>query len=125
EQHAHAAGVQVPGLKEQQGEEEGALMGRDESEQPALGLRLFVAPGKHVSPNIRVMVEVGGVAVVSIVFVDPPAITEPNAQIRHDDADEVVPSLGREQLLVTRVVAEEAELCENDSEIRSDCDLPP
>jgi hypothetical protein len=125
EQRSRAAGMQVPGFEEQQRKEEGCLMGRDESERAALPFRLRVAPREHISLNIGVAVEVVGVPVVSIVFIHPPAVTKTDAQIRYHHANSVIPPLGQEQLLVTRVVAKEAELRENNSEVSSDRKLPP
>ena len=125
EQRSHAPEVQVPGLEQQQREKERGLVSGDESEQSALAVRLRITPSKHISLNIRVAIEVVRVPVVPIVLVHPPAEAESDAEIRHHDADRVVPPPAGKELLVPRVVTEEAELREYDREISSDRQLPP
>jgi hypothetical protein len=70
-------------------------------------------------------VDVVGVGVVAVVLLDPPAVAQPDQQVRAEDAQQVVVASGAEHLPMACVVAEEAELDEHDRQERRDHQLPP
>jgi hypothetical protein len=65
------------------------------------------------------------VGVVAVVLVDPPAVTQPDAEVGVQHADEIVGFPGAEDLAMTRVVADETDLREQHREERGSEHLPP
>jgi hypothetical protein len=59
-----------------------------------------------------------GMSVVAVVLVDPPAVAQSDSQVGVQDANEVVGPCGPEDLPMPGVMADEAELGENESEER-------
>jgi len=66
-----------------------------------------------------------GVGVVAVVFVDPPAVAQPEGKVGEQQAGQVVGPLGPEDLPVPGVVTEEPELGEHHGQQRGDRELPP
>jgi hypothetical protein len=75
--------------------------------------------------DVRVTADVVGVGVVAVVFVDPPAVAQPDQQVRAQQAQQVVVAPGTEHLPMPGVVTEEADLDEHDRQERRDHQLPP
>jgi hypothetical protein len=63
--------------------------------------------------------------VVPVVLVHPPAVAEAGAKARQYSADPLVPSRRSEHLAVTRFVAQEAELREDQTESGCQQELEP
>ena len=113
-------------FEQQHREEQGGLVAGDpapDAAAPGAGLRL----GEHDATGIdvRVAVDVVGVGVVAVVLVDPPAVAQPDQQVRAQQAQQVVVAPGAEDLPMAGVVAEEADLGEHDRQERRDDQLPP
>ena len=94
-----------------------------EAAAPGAGLR----PGEHdaTGDDVRITADVIGVGVVAVVLLDPPAVAQPDQQVRAHQAQQVVVAPGTEHLPMACVVAEEAELDEHDRQERRDHQLPP
>ena len=65
------------------------------------------------------------VGVVAVVLALPPAVADPDQQVRDDQADPVVPPPGLEDLPVGGVVAEERDLGHQNREDHGAGELPP
>jgi hypothetical protein len=64
-------------------------------------------------------------AVVQGVLVHPPAVAQADTEVGHQHSEPVVPPPAPEDLLMAGIVAEEAELREDDRKIARDNQLPP
>ena len=117
--------VELDGLQHQQREEQVPLMARDEPGQAALGARLAGRERQRADVDVRILFLLVRVGVVAVVLVDPPAVAEPDGQVAVHQPDDVVGALGPEYLLVSGVVADEADLREHTREEDGHHELPP
>jgi len=94
-------------------------------ERVAVPLRLFRSESDRREMNVGVRTLFVRVGVVTGVFVTPPAIADPDQQIRNNQADPVVPLSRLEDLPVSRIVAEEGGLRQHTRQDGCGDQLPP
>jgi hypothetical protein len=118
--------VQLDRFQQQQREEQVPLVAGDEpGHRAAFGFGLPGGERQRTDVEVGVLVLGVGVGVVAVVFVDPPAVAQPDGQIAVQQADQVVGPLGPEDLPVPGVVADERDLGERHRQERGHRELPP
>ena len=77
DEELHALEVHRPSEAEDEHEEQARLVADDPARKTALGDSLLLGVRDHADVDVRVEVDVVGIAVVAVVLVDPPSVTHP------------------------------------------------
>ena len=117
--------MQAGRLEEHHGEHQERLTAEDQPPHPAGGLRLAAGERQRTDHDVGVGVLGVGVGVMPVVLAGPPAKAQADAEIPARQPEEVIGLPGAEDLLVARVMAEEAELAEHHGQEDRDPQLPP
>src|SRR5260370_24639095 len=117
--------MHAPSQEGRQREEQVRLVHGGQPAGPAPRPGLFVGVRDGADFDVRVEVDVIGVAVMAIVLLHPPAVAHAEQQVGRDQADESVLPSRDEHLAVSRVVKLEAELAAHDAESRGRKGLRP
>ena len=111
EQPAHAGNVEVQTLQGEQREEQHGLVAGDRSRQPTGSIRgLRGREGEHAFADVRIMIFLIRIGVVTDVLVDPPTDAQPGQQIARQQPDHRIAGTGRRDLLVAAVVSKKRHL---------------
>ena len=115
-QRANAGHVEVGGLEEQQGHQGDELRAGEPPPEPSPATGLVRRVDQRPGHQVGVLVRAIGVGMVPVVFVHPPAETESDEQIGHDQSDHVVAPPSTADLAVAGIVADEAQLGEDEGQ---------
>src|SRR5690606_16731535 len=106
-QGAEPGDVELNSLEQQQREEEPRLMFGHPTQRTARVAGVLGAPSDHTNADVGVVILMIGVRVVSVVFVDPPAVAHPESEIADDQPRDLAGLPGAEHLPMPDVMAEE------------------
>ena len=124
-QGTDAGGMHAESLAEQQREEQVSLVAERHPGQPSAGPSLGGGEGQHLHRDVGVRAFGVRVSVMAVVLADPPAITQPDAEIANQDAEDVAGSPGARNLPVPGVVAQKPGLGKHHRQERGHRKLPP
>src|SRR5918994_1153187 len=114
-----AAAEHADRLQERKGEYEGRLVFHDEAREPSFLEGLLFLEGEQWDVHVGVEVHLVGVAVMLVVLVDPPLAANAEQQVAEDEGEPVVlPGAAEGELPVPEVVGEEADLDEDEGQVR-------
>src|SRR5215207_1635340 len=117
--------VEAYAFEQHQGKEVVTLSADQFGSQAGFGRGGFAREVYCAASDVWVLALPIGIGVVPVVLAHPPAVAETSAQTRQYSADPLVPSRRSENLAVTRFVAQEAELGEDQTERGCQQELEP
>ena len=124
-QRVDARAVQADGLEQQHGYQQVSLVTEDQPLQAGTGPCAAAGEGQHADHDVGVLALGVRVGVVPVVLADPPAVAEAGGEVAAEDAERVVGLPAGKDLPVACVVAEEADLAEDDGQEHRHAELVP
>src|SRR6266542_2237958 len=100
DQVPHAGDAQVEGLQQQQRKECPRLVAVERAGDGSAGLDLSGGERQRAGADVRILVRVGRVGVMTVVLVHQPAVAEAYAEVREQGTETAVRPRGREDLSV-------------------------
>src|SRR5271169_1733565 len=107
--------VQTPASQQHEGEEERRLPACQPRRERAAPVSRRVRRGRGDScADIGVAAHLVGMRMVGVVLVNPPAEAQPDERVSYGEAEQAIAAACAEHLVVPRIMADEAELGEDD-----------